>query len=146
MSCIICYTVEQQADVHMPPSQSHQQPQFQAAQSPSPHQQTPQPLPMQTSLQAKPQPANRSTQQRVEEPVVKQAEAAVATRVGQLDDMLLECRQFEEMHAGFERWYTPFDDDFQRSSATLGNTVEKLEGQMYDFRVSVMTNRVQFPR
>lgn len=132
--------------MHMPSSQSHQQPQLQATQSPSPHQQTPQPLPMQTPSQAKPQPAKKSAEQRVEEPILRQAEAAVATRVGQLDDMLLECRQFEEMYAGFERWYTPFDDDFQRSSATLGNTVEELEGQMYDFRVSVITSQVKLPR
>lgn len=41
----------------------------------------------------------------------EQAYARVNQRKNQLDDMLLECRQFDEMYAEFNRWISQIEDE-----------------------------------
>jgi len=59
----------------------------------------------------------------------------VCHRHNQLEDMLLECRQFEEHVAEFDRWIVQVEDEFD-SQGDIGHTIPVLEKQLEDHRVS----------
>ena len=59
------------------------------------------------------------------------------SRKNQLEDMLLECRQFDEMRAEFDRWIAQVEDDFN-SQGEKAYTVETLEKQIKEHKVSPM--------
>jgi len=50
-------------------------------------------------------------------------------RQTQLDDMLLECRQYDEMQAEFDRWIAQVEEDVETHSV-LGQTADQLEKQL----------------
>ena len=77
---------------------------------------------------------------------LKETMSRVAARKEQLEDMLLECRQCEEMIAEFERWIIHFEEDFQtiqRSSEALPASekhlavIEKLQTEADQWREKV---------
>ncbi|KAL5009782.1 hypothetical protein ScPMuIL_012087 [Solemya velum] len=47
----------------------------------------------------------------------KEAYSSVNRRKTELDDMLLECRQFDEMYAEFERWLSQVEEDLDSKAA-----------------------------
>ncbi|XP_074662188.1 dystrophin-like [Tubulanus polymorphus] len=55
----------------------------------------------------------------------------VKIRKNQLDDMLLECRQFEEMQAEFERWAGQVDDELQ-GYGKVGESASIVEKQLLE--------------
>ncbi len=58
----------------------------------------------------------------------------MAVRKNQLDDMLLECRQFEDELAEFERWCLSIEDELQ-NKGEIGQTVEVLQKQIDEHKV-----------
>ena len=50
------------------------------------------------------------------------AVTSVRQRQTQLDDMLLECRQFEELHAEFDRWLITVEEELASDPAQKLNT------------------------
>ena len=65
----------------------------------------------------------------------EEANSKVNSRKNQLEDMLLECRQFDEMKAEFDRWIAQVEDDFE-SQGEIAYTVETLEKQIKELKVS----------
>ena len=64
----------------------------------------------------------------------EEANSKVAVRKNQLDDMLLECRQFEESQAEFNRWKQSIEDEL-KAKGPIGQTVEVLEKQIQEHKV-----------
>lgn len=52
----------------------------------------------------------------------EEALSHVSQRKTQLDDMLLECRQFDEMHAEFERWLGQIEEDLHANPVRASGT------------------------
>lgn len=52
----------------------------------------------------------------------EEALSHVNQRKNQLDDMLLECRQFDEMHAEFERWLGQIEEDLHANPVRASGT------------------------
>ena len=50
------------------------------------------------------------------------AVTSVHQRRTQLDDMLIECRQFEELHAEFDRWLVTVEQELATDPAQKLNT------------------------
>ena len=66
-----------------------------------------------------------------------EAHAKVAARKNQLEDMLLECRQWDELRAEFEWWLTQVEDEFEGQSQG-GDTIDELQKQIQDHKVSTV--------
>ncbi len=64
----------------------------------------------------------------------EEANSKVAVRKNQLDDMLLECRQFDESHAEFNRWRQSVEDEL-KAKGPIGQTVDVLETQIKEHKV-----------
>lgn len=58
----------------------------------------------------------------------EQAYAKVNQRKNQLDDMLLECRQFDEMYAEFDRWILQVEDELD--SGKIDPKAEDIDKQI----------------
>ena len=61
-------------------------------------------------------------------------------RKTQLEDMLLECRQFDEQHLEFDRWYVSAEDEFEAAMADVGGTVTEVEKQIEVNKVRFLSN------
>ena len=48
-------------------------------------------------------------------------------RNNELEDMMLECRQFEQKTAEFERWVVQVEEDYESQKAVVGRTIPVLE-------------------
>ncbi|XP_064628408.1 dystrophin-like isoform X4 [Lineus longissimus] len=57
------------------------------------------------------------------------ASSKVNFRKNQLDDMLLECRQFEEMRAEFDRWAAQIEEDIESGNTSIGRSPDDIERQ-----------------
>ena len=64
----------------------------------------------------------------------EEANSKVAVRKNQLDDMLLECRQFDESKAEFHRWRQSVEDEIS-AQGPIGQTPEVLEKQIQEHKV-----------
>ena len=63
------------------------------------------------------------------------ANTKVTHRKNQLDDMLLECRQFDEMSAEFDRWLIDVEDNFNDRPKS-SQSIEALDKQIANHKVS----------
>lgn len=61
--------------------------------------------------------------------------AQVSSRKNQLDDMLLECRQFDDMLSDLDRWISQMEDELKAKSSTP-NSPEDTQRQLRDYKVS----------
>ncbi|XP_064602546.1 dystrophin-like isoform X2 [Liolophura sinensis] len=59
--------------------------------------------------------------------------AQVSSRKTQLDDMLLECRQFDDMLSDLDRWISQMEDELKAKSATP-NSPEDTQRQLRDYK------------
>ncbi len=57
-------------------------------------------------------------------------------RQNQLEDMLLECRQFEEKSSEFERWITPVEEDLDLQT-TYAKPGLSLDGRLKKLQVCI---------
>ena len=62
-------------------------------------------------------------------------EGKVTLRKNQLEDMLLECRQWDEMRAELEWWLTQVEEELDNRGQG-GDTVDELQKQIQDHKVS----------
>ena len=62
-------------------------------------------------------------------------EGKVSLRKIQLEDMLLECRQWDEMRAELEWWLSQIEEEFD-TQGQGGDTVDELQKQIQDHKVS----------
>ena len=62
-------------------------------------------------------------------------EGKVSLRKNQLEDMLLECRQWDEMKAELEWWLSQIEEEFD-TQGQGGDTVDELQKQIQDHKVS----------
>ena len=72
------------------------------------------------------------------------ASSKVDLRKNSLDDMLLECRQFEEMRAQFERWAVQMEDEVQHCQTPVAKRVEEIERQQREQKVGERSLRRVF--
>ena|SRR6218665_524803 len=58
-------------------------------------------------------------------------------RNAKLEDMLLECRQFEQMNIEFERWIISLEEEYTAQHDTVGHTITALEELIEANKVSL---------
>ena len=69
----------------------------------------------------------------------EEANARVLSRKNTLEDMLLECRQYDEMRAEFERWLTQVEEDVE-AQRHVGQGPEILGKQTEEQKVGMASN------
>ena len=64
-----------------------------------------------------------------------ETQSQVSQRKEQLEDMLLECRQFEDQQAEFQRWITQVEEDLNRRSADTPHTPDHISRCIKEHKV-----------